>query len=212
MKRVIDLTHTVEHGNKAYEVNPTTFFNPYQTIEADGYNLTQVILNSHTATHIDAPYHFIQSGRRLDEIPVERLIGEAVCVNCAPKKPKEMITLAEVKKYDHLITPGSNVVIRTDWWKTYPGHEFAYDMPNLDTAVVQYLVDRKINLLGLEMPSLNWQDNPGAHRLLLGADILLVEGLAHLDEIGREKFFFICLPPKLKGLDGFQVRAVAIVE
>lgn len=212
MKRMIDLTHSIEHGNKAYEANPTCFFNQYQTIETDGYNLTQAIINSHAATHMDAPYHFVASGLRLDEIPVERLIGEAVLIDCAPKKPKEMITLAEVKRYDHLITAGTNVIIRTDWCKTYPGHVFAYDMPNLETAAVRYLVEKKINLLGLEMPSLNWEDNPGAHRLLLGANIILVEGLANLDQIGRDKFFFICLPPKLKGLDGFPVRAVAIVE
>jgi len=212
MKRIIDLTHTIENGNKVYDANPTCFFNPYQTIARDGYNLTQVILNSHASTHIDAPYHFVAKGLRLDEIPVERLIGEAVLVDCGGKKAKELITLDEVRKYDSRITEGSNVLIRTDWYKTYPGREFAYDMPNIDTAVVRYLVGKKINLLGLEMPSLNWADNPGAHRLLLGANILLVEGLAHLDRIKKERFTFICLPLKLKGLDGFPVRAVAIEE
>lgn len=211
-RRIIDLTHTVGHGNKAYEVNPTTFFNPYQTIAVDGYNLTQVILNSHTATHIDAPYHFVDKGLRLDKIPLERLMGDAFVIDVSYKKAKEMITLDEVRKYDHLIGQGSNVLIRTDWYKTYPGRTFAYDMPNLHTDCVRYFGEKKINLLGLETPSLNWEDNPGAHRLLLGANILLVEGLANLDKIKREQFFFICLPPKLKGLDGFQVRAVAIEE
>lgn len=212
MKRIIDLTHTLEHGNKAYEVNPTTFFNQYQTIEQDGYNLVQAIINSHTATHIDAPYHFVADGLRLDEIPLERLIGEAFVIDCTHRKAKDMIVLDDILPYDERVTEGANVLIRTDWYKTFPGREFAYDMPNLSTDCVRYFIKKKINLVGLETPSLNWEDNPNAHRLLLGAGVLLVEGLANLDRIAADKFLFICLPPKLKGLDGFQVRAVAIEE
>jgi len=212
VRRIIDLTHTIEHGDKVYDANPTCFFNQYQTIARDGYNLTQAILNSHAGTHIDAPYHFVEDGLRVDEIPLERLVGEAILIDCSGKKPKEMITLDEIRRHDGRIARGCNVLIRTDWYKTYPGREFAYDMPNVDTAVVQYLVDKGINLLGLETPSLNWVDNPGAHRLLLGANILLVEGLANLDQIRADRFTFICLPLKLKGLDGFPVRALAIEE
>lgn len=210
-KRVIDLTLTIEHGTRGYEVNPICFFNQYQTIAEDGYNLTQVILNSHVATHIDAPCHFLEDGEKLDEIPLERLMGEAVIINCTGKQPKEMITMHDLKEYESSVGEGRIVLIRTDWDKYYPGQKFNYDMPNVSLECIDFFVDRNIKMLGLQTPSLNWEeDNPGAHRRLLGAGILLVESLANLKEIKQNPVFFMALPLKLKGLDGFPVRALAI--
>jgi kynurenine formamidase len=210
MRRIVDLTLTIENGNLAYEVNPKCFFNQYQTIENDGYNLTQIILNSHASTHMDAPYHFVEDGMKLDEIPLDRLIGPAVVINCTHRKDREMIMLEDIKSSFGKIEKDKIVLIRTDWYKHYPSKHFNYDMPNIDIPLIEFLVERKIKLLGLETPSLNWADNPGAHRKLLGAGIILVEALGYLDQLTRDEVEFFAIPLKLKGLDGCPIRAFAI--
>lgn len=211
--RVIDLTLTIEHGTRGYEVNPICFFNQYQTIRDDGYNLMQVILNSHVATHIDAPYHFLEDGLKLDEIPLERLMGEAVVVDCSYKQAKELITMDDLMESKDQVKENDVVLIRTDWDRYYPGRVFDYDMPNVSLECIDFFIEKKIKILGLQTPSLNWvEDNPGAHRMLLGAGVLLVEGLANLGQIRKKRCFFMALPLKLKGLDGFPVRALAFEE
>ena len=212
-QKIIDLTLVIEHGTRGYEVNPVCFFNQYQTIQEDGYNLMQVILNSHVGTHIDAPYHFLDDGLKLDEIPLERFMGEAVIIDCSYKKAKELITLKDLEGSKDRVKENGIVLIRTDWDRYYPGRAFNYDMPNVSLECIDFFVEKKINMLGLQTPSLNWEeDNPAAHCKLLGAGILLVESLANLDQIEKESCFFMALPLKLKGLDGFPVRALALLE
>jgi len=212
VSRIIDLTLTIDNGNLAYEVNPRCFFNQYQSIERDGYNLTQIILNSHASTHLDAPYHFIEEGARLDEIPIHRFMGRALVVNCTHRKEKETIILEDIEPYSSKIEEDEIILIRTDWYKHYPSYRFNYDMPNIDLPVIDFLIEKRIKLLGLETPSLNWNDNPGAHRKLLGAGIILVEALGYLDQLTKEEIQFFALPLKLKGLDGSPARAFAIED
>ncbi|MDI3516175.1 MAG: arylformamidase [Thermotogota bacterium] len=209
MARFVDLTLTLEHGTRALDLDPITFINKYRTIEKDGYNLSQVILSSHVATHIDVPRHFLENGETLEQIPLDRLIGEACLLDFSHKKAKERITADELSKYDNLIEPDSVVILRTDWYKTFPSHEYGYDNPNVTTDAVEYLVSKKIKMLGVEAPTLNWEDNPRSHKILLGAGIILVEGLAYLDQLETDTFRFYAIPLKIKGLDGFPVRAFA---
>jgi len=209
MSRFVDLTLTLEHGTRALDLDPITFVNEYRTIPVDGYNLCQVILSSHVATHIDVPRHFIEDGETLEEVSLDRLIGDALLLDFSHKGPKSRITAEELQEYDDLIKPGNVVILRTDWYKKFPSHEYGYDNPNVTTDAVEYLVGKKIKMLGVEAPTLNWEDNPRSHKLLLGAGIILVEGLAYLDKLEVNTFRFYAIPLKIRGLDGFPVRAFA---
>lgn len=209
MARFVDLTLTLENGTHALDLDPITFVNPYRSISKDGYNLSQVIISSHVGTHIDAPRHFLQDGISLDEIPLDRLIGPAQLLDFSHKKEKETIERVELEAHDAKIREDDIVLLQTDWYKRFPSHAYGYDNPNVSTQAVEYLVEKGIKMLGVEAPTLNWNDNPNAHRLLLGAGILLVEGLAFLDKLGNGPFTFYCLPVKIRGIDGFPVRAFA---
>lgn len=212
MARFVDLTLILENGTRALDLDPITFVNQYRTIPKDGYNLSQVIISSHVGTHIDVPRHFLQDGITLDEIPLDRLIGPARLLDFSHKKEKETIERAELEAHDAEIGHDDIVLLRTDWYKRFPSHTYGYDNPNVSTQAVEYLVEKGIKMLGVEAPTLNWKDNSNAHRTLLGAGILLVEGLAFLDRLEKRVFTFYCLPPRIKGIDGFPVRAFAEIH
>jgi len=209
MGKFVDLTLTLEDGTRALDLDPITFVNRYRTIYQDGYNLSQVIISSHVGTHIDAPRHFLEQGVTLDKVPLDRLIGKARLLNFSHKKAKELITRKEIESYDSVISPDDIIILRTDWYEKFPSHEYGYDNPNVSTKAVEYLIQKKIKMLGVESPTLNWEDNPNAHKILLNAGILLVEGLAYLDKIRTETFTFYAIPLKIKDIDGFPVRAFA---
>ncbi len=209
MSRFIDLTLTLENGTRALDLDPITFVNKYRTIKQDGYNLCQVVVSSHVGTHIDAPSHFIEGGETLDQVPLERLIRRGKLLDFTIKGKNSSISRAEMEEHDSVIEPGDAVLVRTDWYKTFPSRDYGYNIPNISTEAVKYLVEKKIGILGVEPPTLNWEDNPNSHRILLGGGVLLVEGLAYLDKIGPGEFRFHAIPLKIDGIDGFPVRAFA---
>jgi len=212
MSEFVDLSLQLSDGTRALDPDPITFVNLYHTIEKDGYNLSQVIISSHVGTHIDAPKHFLENGKTLDKFSLNNLIKKAILLDFSHKKAKELITRKEIEEFDEKIKPGLAVIIRTDWSKTFPSHEFGYDGPNVSTEAVEYFVEKEISILGVEPPTLNWEDNPNSHKKLLSAEILLVEGLTNLGKIKTDAFKFYAIPLNIRDIDGFPVRAFAEVD
>lgn len=78
--KVIDLTKTLEHGMDGYPGDPPVHIREVQSLENEGWRLKQLRLGSHAGTHVDAPYHMVKEGKKLDDIPVERFFGPAIVV------------------------------------------------------------------------------------------------------------------------------------
>ncbi|HHV80353.1 TPA: cyclase family protein, partial [bacterium] len=114
--------------------------------------------------------------------------------------------------YADKIQPGSRILLRTDWYKVLPDRRYFKEQPRISYELALWLVEKKISILGLETPTINPVDNKKLHQTLLSGGIILVEALAHLDEIKRDKVFFIALPLKIMNGDGSPVRAVAIED
>jgi kynurenine formamidase len=91
-------------------------------------------------------------------------------------------------------------------------------MPRVSAELARWLVERQINLLGVQTPSVaslrpeHREELTEVHQILLRAEIVIVEGLANLDQVRREVVTFIALPLKVTGCDGSPVRPVAIEE
>ena len=78
--KVIDLTLTISEKIPTFPASPQPAFIPWENIEEDGYNLELLFLSSHTGTHMDAPYHFLEKGAKIHEISLEKLVSEAVLI------------------------------------------------------------------------------------------------------------------------------------
>ena len=215
MTRLIDLSHPLEHGQPNFPSDPKLSILVHNTVGAIGYNLSQVSMSSHQGTHLDAPFHFYDDGKTLDQMSLDQFYGPASLVDLAPGSylpDKTVLTVEMFKKHEHLFTPGAKVIYRTGWDRAFGKPEFFSDFPTLTLEAAQWIADHKIGLLGMDTPtpSTDWLE---CHHILLkkGVEIVIVEGLTHLEQLPPE-FIFIGFPMNIKGRDGSPIRAVGMVQ
>jgi len=212
--KYLDLTLTVSESIPNFPGSPSPQFLLWSTIKDEGYNLELLFLSSHTGTHIDAPYHFVKNGKKIHQIPISRLIGEGTLIKIKKLK-NQLITkkdLITFEKKNGKIPNFSSVIFFTDWQKNLNKKFYFTDNPGLSKPAISYLVSKKINLVGIDSPSIDPGNKKSfsAHKILASNNILIVENLSNLGKIPAPKFDFIILPLKLKDATGSPVRAIAI--
>jgi len=210
--RIIDLTLPLQDGMPVYPGDVPVSIEPYHTIEEHGSNTSKLVLGSHAGTHLDAPWHFVADGPRLDGISLDVCVGPAAVLDFSEKGPGESIELSDLKRWERFMIEGSRVLLRTDWSRRFGEESYYVDWPVLSPEASAWLAGRSISLLGVETPSVDRRGTRGNHTALLGARVVLVEGLANLSEIKRAQIFFVALPLSLVGRDGSPVRAIGIED
>jgi arylformamidase len=173
-------------------------------------NLSRLDTHVHFGTHVDAPNHFVADGYGMDVVPLETLLGPCVVV--------EFPDLAEIGP-EHLeakaIPAGTlRLLLKTansELWNDY-AQGFRTDFVALTPAAAEWVIARGIRLIGIDYLSIERFQEPGrvTHRSLLGAEVVLVEGL-DLRGIKAGRYELICMPLKLRGCDGAPAR-VALIE
>ena len=214
--KIIDLTLTISEKIPTFPGSPQPNFINWESIEKDGYNLELLFLSTHTGTHIDAPFHFVKKGQKIDQIMPKRLVNEAVLIKIR-KGANQAITKADIQKFEKkfgLIDDGSTVIFHTGWQKNLNKKFYFLKNPGLATSAAKYLASKKINLVGIDSPSIDLGKDGkfSVHHILAKSGILIVENLANLDKIHSEKFHLIVTPLKLKNATGSPIRAMALVD
>ena len=214
--KILDLTLTVSDKIPTFPGSPQPNFIPWENIKDDGYNLELLFLSSHTGTHLDAPYHFIENGKKIHEISPNRLIRDAVLIK-SRKKSGQAITKTDILKFEKIhekIPNGSTVIFWTGWQKMLHDDSYFIKNPGLSTTAAKYLVSKKTNLVGIDSPSIDFQASKqfSVHHIFSKNGILILENLANLEKIKSWKFQLVVLPLKLKNATGSPVRAVAVLE
>ncbi len=166
----------------------------------DFCNLSELKIGSHCGTHIDAPSHFLENGRTIDQLALENLIGEATVFEF---KNKENIDVSDIKqlRFDNV----KRVLFKTvnsSYWKF---STFKKDFVYLTKDAAQYLVDKGIRLVGVDYLSVEKFESQLAetHHTLLRNDVIILEGL-DLSNVERGRYELIALPLKIKDGDGRQ--------
>lgn len=207
--RLVDLTLPLTPGQRGVAMEPKF------TVARDGWNAATWHLYSHAGTHMDAQIHFGAGPETIDIKPLEQCLGPATIVNLAPCVPRALLTVAHLGAVAATFTSGESLLLRTDW------HKHAHDpaiyrdgLPRIGEDLAQWCVAHRVNLLGVEPPSVadvnNLPEVTRIHHILLGGGVTIVEGLAHLDQLTQARVCFAALPLKLAGGDGCPVRAFAV--
>ena len=209
----IDLTLTISKSIPTFPDSPMPQFISWSSLKEDGYNLELLFLSSHTGTHIDAPYHFIENGKKIHEIPLKRLTGNATLIKLR-KNSNEPISKSDIinhEKVNGKIHDHSSVFFFTGWQKNLKKYNYFTENPGLTNLAAKYLASKKVNLVGIDSPSIDLgnDDSFSVHHTLAKNDVLIVEILANLNRISTTNFDFVILPLKLKGATGSPVRAMA---
>ena len=214
--KIIDLTLTVSDKIPTFPGSPQPSFIPWENVKEDGYNLELLFLSTHTGTHMDAPYHFLEKGAKIHEISLKKLVSETVLIK-SKKKGDESITKIDIQKFEKKhgkIASFSSVIFSTGWQRNLQKKYYFTKNPGLSVSAAKYLASKKINLVGIDSPSIDLGKDSkfSVHQIFAKKGILIVENLANLEKIKSSKFHLVVLPLKLKNATGSPVRAIAFVE
>jgi arylformamidase len=175
--------------------------------KGDAATVSRLTCGVHTGTHVDAPFHFIDHGATLDQIALNRWSGEALVIKIDHPRA---ITVDELVQKMQDETPIERLLFKTvnsqSRWFEEP---FNRDFVHLELAAAQWLMDRGIRLIGIDylsVESFHAQDAP-VHKALLGAEVLILEGL-YLADAPVGPVELACLPMHLLNADGAPTRAV----
>lgn len=198
-------------GQPSFPGDPILRIAAHATIEKQRCNVSQLSMGSHQGTHLDAPYHFVPDGRRLDEMPLDWFYGPATVLRI-PKPARAEITQSDLEPFEQRLLPGARVIYETGWHRRYGKSDYFTDFPSLTQEAASYLAHRRIRLLGMDTPTPS-RDYYEVHHLLQQkpAEIVIVESLANLHSL-PENFLFIGFPLPFDGGDGSPIRAVAGVD
>lgn len=207
--RTYDVTLTITHDMPVWPGDsPPKLVRTSSIDKGDDANTSELTLSVHTGTHIDAPDHFMNNGKTIEQIPLDTLLGRAY-----------ILYLPNVKQITAAVLEASEIPPRTrrllfktsnsDYWakgvKT-----FQTDFVALTPDAAQLLVDRNVRLVGVDYLSVApYHQGTPTHRILLEAGIVVVEGL-DLSQVSPGRYTLTCLPLKLGGSDGAPARVILV--
>jgi arylformamidase len=208
MSRIYDISVPVKTGGLVYPGNPEIAIELQQAVaRGAGANVSSIHFGSHTGTHVDAARHFFDDGEPVDKIDLDVLIGS--CVVLSFDDSITAVTASDLEKHD--LRDHSRVLLKTRNSSFISAPDFHRDYTYLAPDGAEYLVQSGVKLVGIDYLSIE-QFHSGhhkTHRTLLGANVVIVEGLS-LGAVGTGEYDFICLPLRLEGVDGAPARAVLI--
>jgi len=195
---IIDISVPIRPGMPTYPGDPTVTLERVKALaDGDGVNLSRVDLGAHTGTHVDAPLHFIDGAEATETLPLDALVGPARVLDLTAAKQLDAAAFEGVELAERVLLKTSN----SELWAR---GTFAEDALQLDGGAAQVLVDGGVRLVGIDYLSIGDHD---AHRVLLGAGVVPVEGL-DLRGVEPGDYDLICAPLKLVGSDGAPARVL----
>jgi arylformamidase len=185
-----------------------------RTVQEHGWNATNLSIYSHAGTHMDAPFHFNVSDERIDEIAVERFVSNAHIVSINITEPNQLITANYFESFESKIKPNESIILKTDWSQFVGTEKYRNELPRISEDAALWLVHKKINMLAVEPPSVadvnNLKEVTLIHQILLGGNIIIVEGICNTQMLTKPTVQLIALPLKIVKGDGAPARVIAI--
>jgi arylformamidase len=205
--KLVDVSVPIHTAMTVYRGNPPVRIRPAMTLRKDHVNLSELCLGSHTGTHVDAPSHFIKGAKGIDRMDLDRFIGSAWVADL--RRVRGGIGAADLDRAR--IPRGSRrILLRTSnsrFW--HPARPFQTDFVYLAADGADWMVDRGVQLVGIDYLSIEGYGVPGAptHHRLLGAGIPILEGL-DLFKVKSGRWQMAALPLRIVDGDAGLTRTV----
>lgn len=213
--KIIDFSYVIENGMPTCGTSWHENVNIRQLgkISEVGRNTHSILLGSHTGTHMDAPYHFIECGRTIESTPLDVICGEISIVDFSSLKAGSIVTMSDVSELK--IT--ERMLFRFDWFKKWKTADFYKSFPYFSEDAVDFLIKNGIKFMAMDTPSpdngsnINSIDDSPNHKNLLRNNVVIVEYLTNTDLIDCQKVYNIyALPLKVKNSDGSPCRVILV--
>lgn len=216
--RLIDVSHTIEHGMVTYKGLPPPVISDYLTREdsrtryAPGteFHIGKIEMVANTGTYLDSPFHRYARGRDLAELDLYSVANlDGIVVRCVDKQAITEECFADVDVKDKA------VLVHTGWDKHWRTEEYSSgNHPFLTEGAATYLAKNTSALVGIDSFNIDATRDGirPAHTILLGHDIPIVEHLCRLGDLPDSGFKFFAVPVKVRQFGTFPVRAFGIIN
>lgn len=213
--KIIDMTQTLYHNCPGWFAYANAEIGHETVVGVQGYTSERLNINTHTATHLDAPSHFYPGLDTIDKMPLEKFVGKAIIVDMTGVEPDYGITPKDLEAYESLMEKDCIVLINTGWCKKRGYGEEYYKMwPYLTGEGAKWCRERGAKGVGIDSMSLGaYSNGRPAHSELLPYGVWIIEEVNFPDEIKEYKTVnFVSVPLKLEASGGSPTRAYAIVD
>jgi arylformamidase len=216
--RLIDLSHTIEHGMVTYPGLPAPVIGDWLSRAASQgryapgttFQIGKIELVANTGTYIDAPSHRYEGGKDVADFSLAAVAHlEGVVVRATQRDGRAL----DAGVFRGREVKDKAVLVHTAWDVHWRSERYGTGHPFLTRSAAEHLVAAGAALVGID--SLNIDDAGDgarpAHTVLLGAGIPIVEHLCGLGELPDDGFRFFAVPVKVRGMGSFPVRAFALI-
>lgn len=206
--KIYDVTVPISENVPIYEGDPKVRIESVMALAAgESANVSKLCFGAHTGTHVDAPNHFIEGTRRVEDLEIEKLIG-----NCRVVELDGDVTAIEPHHIENL-SGAERMLFKTRNSGFWNEREFRTDFTYITPEAARMLVEKKVKLVGIDYLSVEkfGSDDFATHVTLLEQEIVIVEGL-DLREVPAGDYEIICLPLKYVGGsgDGAPARTILV--
>ncbi|HHV13462.1 MAG TPA: cyclase family protein [Clostridiales bacterium] len=202
MMRLIDISHILNEDTPIYPGDYKTSLQKYATLEKDSY--CSYLLSSclHTGTHIDFPMHLTNDDRAAADFSLDNFAGKGVLLDARGENP-----ICMKSYYKEMVPEGCIVLLYTGFDRYYNEKEYFTHHPEVSNELAEFLISRKIKMLGMDMPSPDYPPFT-VHKALLSNDIFILENVTNLHELLDIKSFEVMAFPLKISAEASFVRAV----
>jgi len=212
-KRIVDLSLPISADTATYPGDPSPRIEVLSTIEKGGANTTRILLSAHAATHVDVPYHLLESGKTVDELPLETFCGSALTYDLTRKALGSRICPDDL---------ASNIPLRQCEIALFYTRSNDPTMNGLasrhftclNTALADWLIEKRVKAVGIDSMSVDSFDSSEneVHKKLLQNGIVVFENLSNnLRSLVGKRVLFFGMPLRLKRAEASPVRAFALL-
>ncbi len=202
---LINLSHRIDSTLLPYPGDEPLRLYQNRFIKIDKYNDHRLECGMHIGTHIDSPMHLTDSARYINEYPLECFCGEAVVLDCAVER-----TITYDFRFNDAVRDNDIVILRTGHEKLFGSAEYFSSHPVLDANLAEFLVGRRIKMIGMDLPSPDHSPFE-IHKLFFSHGIFVLENLANLEAITCARFILYAFPLNICA-DSSPARVVAEVR
>ncbi len=207
--KIHDISIPISSTMPTYPGDPAVSIEPVlQIAKGDAANVSRLSFGDHSGTHLDPPVHFVPGGKTVDQLDLSVLYGPTRVVDMT--RVEKAISAQDLERAK-LPKRAVRILFRTRNSELWDRSGFQKDFVAFAWDAAQWLVDHGIKLVGIDYLSAEsfGASEPKAHRILLGAGVIIVEGL-DLRNIAPGNYTLACLPLKIKNGDGGPARAFLI--
>jgi arylformamidase len=218
-RRAIDLSHEIVDGMITHPGIPAPTISTFLTREASAeryapgttFEIGRIDLAANTGTYLDMPAHRFAGAADLADLGLESVVDlDGVLIDCRAIETKAI----GAESFAGVEVAGRAVLVATGWDAHWGSPAYLSDNPFLTEVAAKYLVEHGAALIGIDSLNIDSLNDPRrpAHTAILAVGIPLVEHLTGLGELPRTGWRFFAVPPRIRGMATFPVRAFALLD